>query len=406
MLVRFHGVRGSSPTCDLRTWRYGGNTPCVEVETPAGHRIILDGGTGLRSLGRSAAPNVPAGPFQATFLLSHYHWDHIQGLPFFFPLYDPQNRFEFFGLQPEDGAKMESVLQGQMIRPYFPVDLSVLAAARSFTAIGSGERLQIGDATIETARLHHPQGSLGYRIETEHGVVTYATDTEPGDPVGDQTVRHLARGADVLIYDAQFSPALLERRRGWGHSSWLEAVAVAKDAGVRCLFLFHHDPDSCDAAVDRFVQLARDQWPRTWGAAEGCQVSCRTPDVLVETTAPRVGPRVTARLPVRLRGQRADGTPIEHEAFITNLSLKGTFVVVPEPPELNSEVEIVLMESEEGEQVMTGQVVRIDMDRETGQPAIGVVFPVEKRRFRPIAGPGGPEADETGALATPEETPP
>jgi hypothetical protein len=181
---------------------------------------------------------------------------------------------------------------------------------------------------------------------------------------------------------------------------------VAKHAGVRCLILFHHDPDSNDATVDRFVQLARDQWPRTWGAAEGCQVSCRTPDVLVETTAPRVGPRVTARLPVRLRGQRADGTPIEHEAFISNLSLKWTFVVVPEPPDLNSEVEIVLMESEEGEEVMTGQVVRIDMDRETGQPAIGVVFPVEERRFRQIAGPGGPGVDETGARATPEETPP
>ncbi|HYL80729.1 MAG TPA: MBL fold metallo-hydrolase [Candidatus Acidoferrum sp.] len=406
MLVRFHGVRGSSPTCDLRTWRYGGNTPCVEVETPAGHRIILDGGTGLRSLGRTVAPNAPASPFQATFLLSHYLWDHIQGLPFFLPLYDLQNRFEFFGLQPEDGAKMESVLQGQMIRPYFPVDLSVLAAARSFTAIGSGTCWQVGDATIETASLYHPQGSLGFRIETEHGVVTYSTDTEPGDPVGDQNVRHLARGADVLIYDAQFSPALLERRRGWGHSSWTEAIAVARDAGVRCLILFHHDPDSNDASVDRFVQLARDQWPRTWGAAEGYQVSCRTPEIRVETSAPRVGPRVPARLPVRLRGQRADGSPIEHEGFISNLSLKGTFVVVPEPLDLNSEVEIVLMETENGEAVMTGQVVRVGMDQETGQPAIGVVFPVEKRRLRRIAGPEGPEVDETGALVTPGETPP
>ena len=405
MLVRFHGVRGSSPTCDLRTWRYGGNTPCVEVETPAGHRIILDGGTGLRSLGRSVSPNVPVAPFQATFLLSHYHWDHIQGLPFFLPLYDPQNRFEFFGLQPEGGAKMESVLQGQMIRPYFPVDLSVLAAARSFTAIGSETRWQVGDATIETGRLHHPQGCLGFRIETEQGVVTYSTDTEPGDPAGDQSVRHLARGADILIYDAQFSPAFLKRRKGWGHSSWVEAIAVAKDAGARCLILFHHDPDSNDASVDRFVQLARDQWPRTWGAAEGYQVSCRTPEVRVETSAPRVGPRVLARLPVRLRGQRADGSPIEREAFISNLSLKGTCVVVPEPLDLNSEVEIVLTESEDGEAVMTGQVVRIGMDRETGQPTIGVVFPVETRRLRRIAGPEGPEADKTGALAAPEETP-
>lgn len=405
MHVRFHGVRGSSPTCDLRTWRYGGNTPCVEIETPAGHRIILDGGTGLRSLGRSTAPNVPAGPFQATFLLSHYHWDHIQGLPFFLPLYDPQNRFEFFGLQPEGGAKMESVLQGQMIRPYFPVDLSVLAAARAFSAIGSGTRWQIGDATVETARLYHPQGCLGFRIETAHGVMTYATDTEPGDTVGDQTVRNLARGADLLIYDAQFAPALLERRKGWGHSTWVEAIKVAKDADVRCLMLFHHDPDSNDACVDRFVQLARDQWPRTWGAAEGYQITCRTPEVRVETAAPRVGPRVTARLPVRLRGKRRDGSTIDHEAMLSNLSLKGTFVVVPEPPDLNSEVEIVLMESGESEAVITGQVVRIDLDPETGQPAVGIVFPMETRRIRPLASPGGPEASETSALTTPGEIP-
>jgi len=396
MLVRFHGVRGSTPTCDLRTWRYGGNTPCVEIETPAGHRIILDGGTGLRSLGRSPALNAPAGPFRATFLLSHYHWDHIQGLPFFYPLYDAQNRFEFFGLQPEDGAKMESVLQGQMIRPYFPVDLSVLTAARAFTPVGPDERWGIGDATIETARLHHPQGCLGYRIATEQGVVAYATDTEPGDPVGDGAVRHLAREADVLIYDSQFSPAVLEERRGWGHSSWLEAVSVAKDARVRCLLLFHYDPEASDGTVDRYVQSAREMWPRTWGGAEGLQVLCRTPKVTIETTVPRIGPRINARIPVRLRGQRADGTTIEHDALIANLSVKGAYVVVPEALDLNSEVQIALIETEEGGAVMTGQVVRTDVDPATGRPAIGVVFPAEDRRPRPSVDPGGPDVDETG----------
>jgi phosphoribosyl 1,2-cyclic phosphodiesterase len=386
MLVRFHGVRGSTPTCDPSMWRYGGNTPTVEIETPGGQRIILDGGTGLRNLGRSLSQTDLLRPCQATFLLSHYHWDHIQGLPFFLPLYDSQNRFEFFGPHPDGGAEMESVLQGQMIRPYFPVDLSVLDAARAFTAVAPGDRWRLGDATIETARLHHPQGCLGFRIETECGIVVYAADTEPGDPAGDRAVRRLARGADILIHDAQFTPAVLERRRGWGHSSWREAVAVAEEAGVHSLILFHHDPDSTDAVVDRLVHSARDRWPQTWGAAEGLEVSCRTPHVLVRDMRPRIGPRVAVHLPVRLRWRRADGSCTEHEALLANASLKGIFVVVREPPALNSEVEIMPTEPLNGAEVLTGQVVRIEVDRETGQPAIAVVFPVENRRARPASG--------------------
>ncbi len=403
MELRFHGVRGSSPTCDLSTWRYGGNTPSVEIETPAGHRIILDGGTGLRGLGRWLPLNGP-GPFQATFLLSHYHWDHIQGLPFFRPLYDPRNRFEFFGPQPEGGATMESALQGQMIRPYFPVELSALTAARAFTAVAPGDRWLIGDATVEAAQLHHPQRCLGFRIETAGAVVAYATDTEPGDSTGDRAVRHLARGADVLIYDAQFAPALLEQCRGWGHSSWLEGVAVAKDAGVRQLILFHHDPDSTDSILDRFVRLAREQWPQTWAAAEGLQISCRKTAVLAEATRSRSAPRFTARLPVRLRGRRTDGSPLDQEAVLANVSVKGVFLVVPEVPDLNSEVEIIPLDPLAGTEVLTGQVVRIEADRETGQPAIAVVFPVESWQPRLAADPGKGSAEASRTAEGPTST--
>lgn len=385
MIVRFHGVRGSTPTCDLRTWRYGGNTSCVEVETPAGHRIILDGGTGLRSLGRSPEWVSSVGPLHASWLLSHYHWDHIQGLPFFAPLYDSRNRFEFYGLQPHGGSKMETVLQGQMIQPYFPVDISLLAAARAFSVVDPGYRWQLGDAAVETVRLNHPQGCLGFRIETELGVLAYATDTEPGDLAADAAVRHLARDADVLVYDAQFSPAMLERRRGWGHSSWLEGVAVTRDANARCLMLFHHDPDSDDATLDRFVSLAREHWRNTWAASEGYQVTCRTPSFQVECISPRIGPRLTARLPVRLRGRRADGSCMEVEGVMANLTLKGTYVVVPEHPALNSEVEIALMGVGSDGEVTTGHVVRIDLDPETGQPGIGVVFTTDDRRRRMVS---------------------
>ena len=386
MLVRFHGVRGSIPTCDFSTWQYGGNTPCVEIETPAGHRIILDAGTGLRGLGRTPGWGPDAVPVQASWLLSHYHWDHIQGLPFFPPLYEPRNRFDFFGLQPEGGGGVESVLQGQMLQPYFPIDMSLLKAARRFTGVKPGDRFALGGATVEAAALHHPQGCLGYRIESGRGIVVYTTDNEPGDRVGDEAIRHLAREADVLIYDAQYSPAILRQRRGWGHSSWLEGVKVARSARARFLILFHHDPDSDDATVGRYVRLAQEQWPETQGAAEGLQINCRTPAIDFETTCPRIGPRVGTQIHVRLRGKRTDGSPLEAEGLLVNLTMKGTYVVLPEAPEIGSDVEIVLLESEQGNHAVPGRVVRVGSDSATGQSGVGIVFGAERHDRRSVAG--------------------
>jgi phosphoribosyl 1,2-cyclic phosphodiesterase len=379
MLVRFFGVRGSIPLSDLRIWQHGGNTPCVEVETPAGYRIILDGGTGLRALGQAPAWGSDAGPHHACCLLSHYHWDHIQGLPFFAPLYDPRNQIAFFGLPPENGAAMKSALQGQMLKPYFPVDLSALAAAQTFTAVEPGRRWALHDATIESERLHHPQGCLGFRIETECGVVVYATDNEPGDPLGDAMLRHLARDADVLICDAQYAPAMLEKRRGWGHSSWLEATAVAEAAHVRCLLLFHHDPDSDDTTIRRSVRLARERFPETWAAAEGLTIQCQTPHVAVCPTAPRIGPRVPTRIPVRLRGRGADGVTLDVTGSLTNMTLKGTYVVAPEAFEEGSEIEVSWLDENAQETPMHGTVVRIDPRRENRNPGIGIALHVEDR---------------------------
>ncbi len=383
MLIRCYGVRGSTPICDLRTWRYGGNTACVHVQTPAGHQILLDAGTGLRPLSHATGWTTTGRPVHAFWLLSHYHWDHIQGLPFFPPLYGARNRFEFFGLKPAGGDSMETVLQGHMQQPYFPVDFSLLAAVRSFTEIEPGARWQLGDATVEAAALYHPQGCLGYRIETTTGVLVYATDTEPGDRAGDEAVRRLAHRADVLIYDAQFPPERLPARRGWGHSTWAEAVRVAKDAGVRCLVLFHHDPDADDTTVDRAVQQAREQWPETWAAAEGLEVSCRTPGVFVERMFSRIGPRLRGRQPIVLRGKSVDGEPVTLNGFMANVTLKGTYLIIPEWSSVQPEVEIDLLNGEG--KAMRGQVVRIDVDPETGQPAIGIVFGAEES---PLSAPG------------------
>jgi phosphoribosyl 1,2-cyclic phosphodiesterase len=379
MLVRFFGVRGSVPVSDANTWQHGGNTACVEVETPAGYRIILDAGTGIRVLGRTARWGADAGPHQACCLLSHYHWDHIQGLPFFAPLYDPRNRFEFFGPAIHGEADMRSALYGQMLAPYFPVGPSALGAIQDFAAVESGRRWTFHDVTIEAAQLHHPQGCLGFRIESERGVAVYASDNEPGDRRGDDAIRHLAREADVLICDAQYSPAVLERRRGWGHSSWPEAVGVAQAARARCLLLFHHDPDADDAAIRRTVQLARERFPETWGAAEGLAVQCVAPSVKICPTAPRNGPRLDMRIPVRLRVRREDGSSMDMEGCVNNLTLQGTYAVVPEALEMGTEVEMCWMEGRPTERPLRGTVVRVDEHRRDGSPGIGIAFQVEER---------------------------
>jgi phosphoribosyl 1,2-cyclic phosphodiesterase len=394
--VTFWGVRGSVPAFDLRNWRYGGNTACVEIRTPAGERLIIDAGTGLRGLGRFISLEEGPDPVQATLLLSHYHWDHIQGLPFFPVLYDPRNHLNFYGLRPELPGGMEGVLQGQMSRPYFPVDISVLAAARSFTEMEHGTNLRIRDAVIEARALHHPQGCLGFRIQTAAGVVVYASDTEPGNPVGDRNVRELARDADVLIYDAQFDPGVLDRRRGWGHSTWAEAVRVARDADARHLVLFHHDPDSDDYTIDDFLQAARREREQTWAAAEGMVLTCGEGRVECRSLAPRIGPRSPAKFVGRLSGQTEDGSPLHIPVTVENLTLKGAYVLATDMLPLHSEVELELSGWTSEPVVLDGKIVRCEWAGGGSKVGIGIVFSPQRRvgdrRFKGLKDEsGGPE---------------
>jgi len=225
--------------------------------------------------------------------VTHYHWDHIQGLPFFTPMYAAKNRFHFYGLRSEvlGSDSLKRVLQAQMASPYFPVDLSAMSAAREFTEIAGGDRRTVGDTCITTRSLNHPQGCLGFRFETPAGTIVYATDNEPGAPEFDRALREFAAGADVLVNDAQFTPEQLAQRKGWGHSSWLEGVRLAKDAGVRNLVLFHHDPDSSDKTIDGIVREAREQFENTWAASEGMVVTLGAQKIRVEIPAARAGLR-------------------------------------------------------------------------------------------------------------------
>ena len=158
-----------------------------------------------------------------------------------------------------------------MSAPYFPVDLREIKAHREFYEIEEG-KMQLGDVTVQTTWLNHPQGCMGFRLETKEGVIVYATDNEPGDALFDKNVRKLAAGADVLIYDAQYLPEEYERKRGWGHSHWREAISVVTESGAKDLVLFHHDPDHDDACLDKVVKEARDYYPRLRAAAEGMQI--------------------------------------------------------------------------------------------------------------------------------------
>ncbi len=270
MRLRFWGVRGSTPTPTPRNLRYGGNTPCIELRSCHDDLFVLDCGTGFRQLGKELAKNAGRKPVRGHIFLTHFHWDHIQGIPFFTPLYRPQNKFLFYGYQFQSES-LQQALEGQMADPYFPVDMRAMKAKRRFHEI-SEETISYGDLVITTRRLNHPQGCLGYRIECEGHVLVYATDNEPGDRRGDKNVRLLADGADVLIYDAQYTPDEMRAHRHWGHSNWREGVRVAKECKVKKLILFHHDPDRSDQEVDVILERARDHFGQVVAAREGMTI--------------------------------------------------------------------------------------------------------------------------------------
>jgi ribonuclease BN (tRNA processing enzyme) len=167
---------------------------------------------------------------------------------------------------------LQQIIEGQMAQPYFPVDMSVMAAERRFVGMEENS-LKVNGAVVRFEPLNHPQGCVGYRVEADGRVLALATDTEPGSPYHDLRLRALARDADLLIFDSQYTPQQREgEKEGWGHSSWRDGVRIAQQEGVKRLALFHHDPESDDACVDRLVARAREEFPHTTGAAEGLEI--------------------------------------------------------------------------------------------------------------------------------------
>ncbi len=256
------------PVSGSNTNRHGGHTLCIEVTSADRSVVLIDGGTGITRLHRNGAPG---GATEYHVFLTHYHWDHIQGLLFFRPLYDESNTFTFYGHQWDTMSSREAI-EGALRPPWFPVSIQDTAAHKTYVTISS-TILEVGDLKITAAPLHHPQGVTAYRIDGPKRSVVVATDCERGEQEADETLRLLATGADMLVHDAQYSPAEYEDHYvGWGHSTWAQAAQAAHDAGVKRLILVSHDPARTDDEIDALVQRARGDFANTSAAYEGMQL--------------------------------------------------------------------------------------------------------------------------------------
>ena len=285
MKIRFWGVRGSYPVPGPQTNRYGGNTSCVEVRPKDGPHIVIDAGTGIRRLGKEMMQGSHGeGRGVSHLLISHTHWDHIQGLPFFAPLYQGGNRFYVYARQRDD-THLRAVFASQTEDPYFPVPFNAVKADVAFRELVEGARFQIGDVRVGCTRLNHPWIAMAYRLDCDGASVVYSTDTAPftdillekefikspprlGDPPKQEDAAKLVqmrdalvdlcRGADLLIYDTQFTPDEYRSRPHWGHSTPNDAIAIALAADVRRLALFHHAPERTDDEQDRILAETRE----------------------------------------------------------------------------------------------------------------------------------------------------
>ena len=267
--VKFWGVRGSVPTPGKDTVRYGGNTSCLEMQID-GKRLIFDGGTGMRELGEELMQEMPV---EAYIFFTHYHWDHIQGFPLFTPAFTPGNCFHIYGAIPPEGESMKQHFIERVLHYNSPVPLKGMQADLRFYELQHGQKMMLHGIEIETGSLNHPNTAMGYRVTWNGKTVVYCSDTEHFPDRLDESVVHLARNADVFIYDAMYTDDEYHHPKsskvGWGHSTWQEAIKVAEAAGVKQVVIFHHEPTHSDDTLDQIAEKVKAVFPKAVMAKEG-----------------------------------------------------------------------------------------------------------------------------------------
>jgi phosphoribosyl 1,2-cyclic phosphodiesterase len=257
------GARGSMAVSGARYLRYGGDTSCYHVEVEPGHHVVIDGGTGLRRLEAVLGPP----PLRFTVLFTHYHLDHLQGLPVFSPLYDRANRFDFLGMR-RGGQGAAEALYLLLRSPLFPVPYEEVPARCRFGDLAGP--LELGPLRVTMVALRHPGGATGFRLDGERGSVVLASDHEAGDEGTDSALAAFAADADVLLHDSQYTLDQVHGpHAGWGHSACLEAAVAAERARVGHLVLTSHDPERTDDEVDALVERVRSRFPSTEAARPG-----------------------------------------------------------------------------------------------------------------------------------------
>jgi phosphoribosyl 1,2-cyclic phosphodiesterase len=266
MQVVFWGTRGSIPVSGPKYVEFGGNTPCLQIRLESvSDALIIDSGSGIRELGLQLARSADLHSRAVHLFLTHAHWDHIQGFPFFVPAYIPSFKL---GIYCTKDARL--ILENQMRTPFFPVGLDVMLAKREFHLLTPSESVQIGEATVRHIPLPHPQESTAFRIDERGHSIVFATDTEHSPGQLNEALAEFAAGADILIYDAQYtSEEYKAGKQGWGHSTFAEAIRLAEAAGVRRLVLYSHDPGHDDEMLKAIETAAARERPGTISARDG-----------------------------------------------------------------------------------------------------------------------------------------
>ena len=271
--VKFWGVRGSIACASPSHIKYGGNTSCIEVSVGDRH-FVLDAGTGVRLLGNEFLRDDVR---ELHLLLTHTHWDHINGFPFFVPAYDPKRSLHIMAghLKRVEGG-IQGALASQMVNPMFPVPLEAMKANLRFEDFDAGDSFHLySDVKVLTAPLRHPNRATGYRIEYNGKAVCYITDTEhiPGKP--DENILTLIEGSDLVIYDCTYTEEEFPSKVGWGHSTWNEGVRLCQTANVKRMAIFHHEPDHDDVFMDELEMTAKKMWSETFAAREGMEIKLK-----------------------------------------------------------------------------------------------------------------------------------